>query len=139
MKITEELANDDIAMILENQIEAEKCTHLLPKSPSQIWINRSCFAKLCRDEYNFNEGFFYIFVPFEDEALNFFYAYVEIDKRYLEYLLKNNKNSRIDLVSNFKVLHIEPGRHVSLARRNEIKTFFNACRDLINYPQMAVA
>jgi hypothetical protein len=125
--------------LLEIQEEQRKCTHLLPKTPKQIWAKKSSLETLCDFVEKTHDDFAYIFVPYEDEFKNFSYAYTEIDLRYLNYLLEEAKENTVELVSNFKILHLEPGRHISQARRKEISDFFKACREYINYPQMAVA
>lgn len=125
---------------MKNMNENEKCTHLLPRSPEQIIINKHSFAEICTgSNAERSDEFMYIFVPYRNDEGNFFNAYVEVNKKYLQYLLERSEDNVVDLVSNFKILHIEPGSYVSQARRDEISDFFDACRDFINYPQMAVA
>ena len=123
--------------------ESEKCSHMLPRSPQEIYIKRKTLSKIAgkkkkKNEAN-SESYKYLFIPYQDEFGQFYHAYIEADKKYLEYLINQSNDEFIELVRNFKILHIEPGKYISGKRRKEIGAFFDACRYMINYPQMAVA
>lgn len=119
-------------------IENQDIQSLLNK-PKEIWAKKCCFNNLCNKENKPQDDFSYVFVPYKDEFDNFFQAYVEVDKSYLDHIIKNTNDNVIELVSNFQILHIEPGSHITNNRKSEIENFFHACRQHANYHMLAAA